>query len=197
MGIDALEIRFRLEKRFGIRFEGEGALVPFHNTADTLCDFVWAKVNGIEPGAPDVQKLYARVNKALQTAGRGWWRSWYGNPRIMDLLGSDDVDEKWNKFQRALGLSLPALARSAGSDDAVVPAECATISRLVQWIIEQHPQRIDWQRPPGTRTRQRPVACISREECWSGVREILAETLGVDPEQVVPDAHLIDELGMC
>jgi acyl carrier protein len=94
MGLDALEIRFRLEKRFGIEIRGPGLNVAFH-TAGSLAELVWQK-----------------LQETLVT-----------------------------------------------------------------------------KRPTGAEQ-------FTREECWEGVREVLADVLVIKPDQIRPDCHLIDDLGM-
>ncbi len=63
MGIDLLEITFRIECRFGVKLEG-GEHFAFHNTAGTLLDLVWQKLNGLQPGIPDISEVYERVHTA-------------------------------------------------------------------------------------------------------------------------------------
>jgi acyl carrier protein len=94
MGLDALEIRFRLEKQFGIEIRGPGLNEAFH-TAGGLAELVWQKLQG---------------------------------PSVTD-------------------------------------------------------------RPTGAEQ-------FTREECWQDVREVLADVLVIKPDQIRPDSHLIDDLGM-
>jgi acyl carrier protein len=53
MGLDALEIRFRLEKRFGIEIRGPRLNVVFQ-TAGSLSEFVWQKLQGPSVTEPPV-----------------------------------------------------------------------------------------------------------------------------------------------
>ncbi len=111
------------------------------------------------------------------------------------MFDDGDVESHRTRFQQALDISLPPLTRSGEWNELSVPPECSTVSRVVQWIISNHPHRVRWLRPPGG-TATRPAANLSREECWSAIREILADTLAIDLDQVTPDAHLVDDLGM-
>lgn len=194
MGIDLLEIRFRLESRFGFKLAG-GECFAFHNTAGTLLDLVWQKVNGLEPGIPDIHEIYERVHAAASETRTRWRLSRPRNARLTEMFDKGDLDLHWRRFQQALDLPLPPLIRSGEWNELTVPPECSTVSRLVQWIIDNHPHCVRWLRPPGGITT-RSAAGPSHEECWSAIREILADTLALDPEQVTLDAHLVDDLGL-
>jgi len=63
MGLDPMEIVFRIEKRFGIdvRDDAQSAF----QTAWTLCEYVWQRLHGILPGIPD----YAELSKRIEDLG--------------------------------------------------------------------------------------------------------------------------------
>lgn len=192
MGLDPLEIAFRLEKRFGIRIRPNPA-VEFL-TAGTLCDAVWQVLQGIQPGTADWAELSKQLDAALPPApDRRWWSR---SATFEELFENGDLENNWRRFQRSLRLSLPPVTCCEKSGKLRLPRGFRTHASVMFWISQNHPDRVTWiteptaiDRPPGAET-------VTREECWLAVREILADVLALDPEQIVPESLLYEDLGM-
>jgi acyl carrier protein len=193
MGLDLIELAMQLETRFRIEFARDEYQTAFSGTAGSLCDFVWQKIQGVQPALLDFQDLHTRVRRALlATPGRPWW---YRGVRVERLLGQTDLARSWDSLQCTLGVSLPALAEDPANGQVGVPAQCASVLRLTHWIAEHCPDRA--KRLKNATTGRAPAAeQMTREECCQGVRQVLADVLDLDPEQVTPQAHLIEDLGM-
>ncbi len=194
MGIEIFEITFQIEKRFGIKFQKGEHAAAFYDTAGTLYEFVWQKLQGVEPAIPDLPRLYREVWKTLNSAPGH--HCWYFGARTERFLGSRELNANWGWLEQSLGLKLPELVRDSASGRIHVPKECETSHRLATWIAKTYPDRVDYLRPVGTTGRPAGWERFTREDCWLGVRDVLAETLCVEPEDVVPEAHLICDLGM-
>jgi acyl carrier protein len=191
MGLDPLEICFRLEKRFGIRIRANSGIAFL--TAGALCDFVWQMLQGVEPGIPDFMELSKQINDALPCfAAQHWWPPATSFESRMERGG---LEESWRQFQRSLGLSLPPLVRCEETHKLRLSRGFRTEAGVALWIVQNHPERVTWHRKPSVTGPPRVAANISRDECWSGVRDTIAEVLATDPGQVTPDAHLIERFG--
>ena len=194
MGLDLIDLGMQLEKKFQIEFDRDEYQTAFCGTAGSLCDFVWRKLHGVEPALLDVRGLYDRIHRVLMAApGRPWW---YRGTRLQRILGQHDLAGAWDWLQRTLAVSLPPLIPDALTGRLRVPEQCTTAYRLMHWMSEHNPDRVNWLKqatstglPPGNER-------ITPEECWLRVREVLADVLAIEPDKVVPEAHLIEDLGM-
>lgn len=193
MGIDMLSITFRLEERFGTSFKGHFPGQAFQ-TAGTLCEFVWLKLQGIQPGMPDFEELRKRVTDALPDAPVR--RGWFPGDEFEASLTNGDLQGNWQRFQQAIRLPLPQLEHDAGTNELRLPRGLRTTASAVIWIVQNHPDRVAWLRKPSPTERPPGADGITHEESWLRVRDVLADVLVVEPEQIVPEAHLIEELGM-
>jgi acyl carrier protein len=191
MGLDPLEIIFRIEKRFGIDIRGDARSA--FQTPGTLCEYIWQRLQGIQPGVPDFQKLWKQIDDALPPAPA--WQWWFQRS-AESRLENGDLEDNWRRFQRTLGVSLPPLVYCEEKDKFCLPRGFRTTPGIILWIIQNQPDRVTWLRKPSTADRPPGAECITHEECWRAVRGILADVLVLDPSQVVPEAHLIEDLGM-
>jgi hypothetical protein len=89
MGVDALDLAFRLEKRLGIKIgQAEGMAVLF-DTAGSLHRYLVAKVRGVYRQVPRIEPLFLEVSQAVnQVTGR--WR----------LSSSFDLNKKFASESR-------------------------------------------------------------------------------------------------
>jgi hypothetical protein len=89
MGLDLIDLGMHLEKRFRIEFDRDEYPTAFSGTAGSLCDFVWEKLQGVQPALLDVHGLYNHLYRTLMaTPGRPWW---YRGTRLQRILGHDDL----------------------------------------------------------------------------------------------------------
>jgi len=89
MGIDGLDLKYRLENRLGIRIEQAELFIAFH-TVDTLYRCLVAKVRGGQQQIPDIETLWLEVSRDLSRLA-GWWR----------LTTSDDLNKRFRPATRA------------------------------------------------------------------------------------------------
>ncbi|MBI3860546.1 MAG: hypothetical protein HY290_01475 [Planctomycetia bacterium] len=193
MGLDIFEISIELERKFGIKFERDEHLAAFCDTAGTLCEFVWQKLQGIRPAIPDLMEIYQQVSDFLNTAPH---RRWFVGGRVERFLSREDLGTDWKWLEQSLGVTLPALVRDAKSGRDCVPRECLTSFQIATWIAKNYPERVVYLRTAVTNDPPAGARRFSREDCWIGVKEVLIDALGVKPHEVVPEAHLINDLGM-
>jgi acyl carrier protein len=194
MGLDLVELAMELEKHFGIKFSNDEYYPAFCDTAGTLCEFVWQKLQGISPGVADFRRLHKELHTHFMSApGRPWW---YRGMNLKRLMSKGDLSENWRWLEQSLGISLPALLRDPSTNRLQIPPECASMSRLMYWIVENHPKRVSWLRSSSAAGRTVEAARFTHEDCWLGVRDAIAEIINIKAEQVTSDSHLIEELRM-
>src|SRR5262249_22274617 len=105
---------------------------------------------------------------------------------LEELFERPITPEQWGAMQQSLACSLPPLEFVQGH--WFLPDDFATIWDLVDRAAHAHP---DWE-PPTTRT-----AAVWREaQIFAGVRCVIAESLGLDLEDVVRKARLKAGLGL-
>jgi acyl carrier protein len=91
-------------------------------------------------------------------------------------------DEAWN----AIAAGRNPFDLTAGEVCAVVEAKCRLRRRVRE--NEAEPPVLDYQRKGAWTT--------DTEDVWAGVRDIIAETIGIKPEQVRPSSWLVRDLGL-
>ncbi len=194
MGIDALDLSFRLEKRLGITTSQPEAIATFFDTVGTLHRYLVAKLNGECRSVPKMEPLFIELVKAVnQITGR--WR----------LTSSLDLNRRfppatraahWQALEEALGVTLPKLEDSGDGVAPRIPQRYSSTIALTYWIAEQYPERVE----------MIPVSCKRRgkiasrnwtdQEVWEILQECICDALGVKPEEVTPEARLVEDLGM-
>jgi acyl carrier protein len=192
MGIDLLEITFRIEKQFGMKIQGDarGAF----QTAGTLSEHVWLRLQGIQSGSPDFGELSKQIDDALPPKSVRRW--WFQSADFEGRFENGDIEENWRRFQKLLGMSLPPLIRCSETKKLRLPRGFRTYASVTLWLLQNHSERMKWHRQPSVTDLPVGAENISRQACWEAVRDILADVLLVDPGQVTPEAHLIEDLGM-
>jgi len=193
MGIDGLDLKYRLENRLGIRFEQAELFIAFH-TVDTLYRCLVAKVRGGQQHVPDIETLWLEVSRDVSRLA-GWWR----------LTTSDDLNkrfrpatraENWRALELALGVALPALEPTPDQSTVQIPQACADLMGLTFWIAEHHPERARWLPLNCQRTGKMAQRAWTDAEIWEIMTECLCAVLGIKPEAVTADARLVEDLGM-
>jgi acyl carrier protein len=194
MGIDALDLVFRLEKRLGITISRHEVIATFFDTVGTIHRHLVAKLNGECLSVPNSESLVTEVAKAVnQIAGR--WR----------LTSSLDLNRRfppatrasnWQALEEALGITLPQLEDSADGVAPRIPQRYSSIIALTYWIAEQYPERVEQIPVSCERTGKMASRTWTDEEVWDILRECICDALGVKPEEVTPDARLVEDLGM-
>lgn len=194
MGIDALDLTFRLEKRLGIKISWAEAVAGVFNTAGTLHGYLVAKLQGEYRELPRIDPLFLEVSQAVNRI-TGWWR----------LTSSLDLNRRfspttraanWHALEDALGLSLPELEQTADDKFPKIPRKCDSVISLTYWIVEHHPERVEWFPASCERHGKMAAHQFSEDEVWAILCECICDALGVKPEEVTPDSRMIEDLGM-
>ena len=144
--------------------------------------------------------------------------------RMDDVIPPDRRRPFLEELSRDMNCPLPPLETGAGEIDSCFPEAIATQRRLLHLLRGHLFQRLKWvpilppvvnetlpkpsignkfvqwtvcgrwpQAPESAPVRETPW---TREELFEIVRQALVETLDVDPNEVTPDAELMDHLGM-
>ncbi len=194
MGIDALDLVFRLEKRLGITISRHEAAATLFDTVGTIHRFLVAKLNGECRSVPKMESLFTEVVKAVnQITGR--WR----------LTSSLDLNRRfppatraanWRALEEALEITLPKLEDSADGAAPRISERYSSVIALTYWIAEQYPERVEQIPVSCERTGKIASRTWTDEEVWDISRECICDALGVKPEEVTPDARLVEDLGM-
>ena len=114
MGLDALDLAFRLEKRFGIVITRDEAYAALFHTAGTTHRYLVAKLDGTYRNAPRIEPLVMEIAAAVnRVAGRWKFTSSLDlNKRFPPATRA----AKWEALETALEISLPKLEKPPGED---------------------------------------------------------------------------------
>ena len=194
MGLDALDLTFRLEKQLGIQIgQAEGIAVLF-GTAGNIHRYLVCKLQGEHREVPRIGPLFEEVVDAVnRIRGKRRMGSSYD---LNKLFPAPQREANWISLERALGIPLPKLEQPANEAFPAIPRECTTVASLTYWVAENHPERAEWfligcERHGKLATRQ-----WTDEEVRAILRECICGALGVKPEEVTYEARMIEDLGM-
>ena len=195
MGIDALDLVFRLEDRLGITISRHEAIASCFSTAGDIHRYLVAKLRGESGQVPRIDLLILEVSRAVRRiAGR--WRWLIPSSNLNTKFPPASRAANWLALETALGVSLPPLEHPADQEFPRIPRQYESAFTLAHWIAEHHPERIEW--IPVSCERKGKMASHSwtEEEIWDILRECICDALGVKPEEVTPDARMVEDLGM-
>jgi len=195
MGMDLLDLTFRLEKRFGIDLESV-ELFYFIDRVSRVEDLVWDHLQGIRPALPVEPRLFAEriIREILSLPGTRKDR--WGPGRLDRMIPGDGRAENWKRLGELLELPLPELRSPTTGTGLNFPKELETVGGLVNWTYKNHRDRLPLSRDRIIGTAPKGAEQFDREAVRRIVREIICDCLGVAPSQVTPDARLIEDLGM-
>lgn len=188
MGLDAIELIFRLEKELGVKIPKDEVAGAFF-TAGTVHRYLVAKLHGKHQEVPDIMPLYQEVDVAVNRITGRWklTRTLNLNKRFPPEVRA----EKWNAMERALGISLPELEHSSR-----IPRECDSTVALTFWLVEHFPERVQWFPVGCERIGTMANRQWSEDEVWTVLCDGICDTLGVSPKDVTYDARMVEDLGM-
>ena len=193
MGLDGLDLRFRLERRLGIKIAYTEALAAFQ-TVRTLHRYLVAKVHGELREIPNIEALFQEVSGAVNRI-TGWWR----------LTSSLDLNRRfapaaraahWHALEEALGVPLPDLEQRRDEEFPSIPVQCDNIVSLARWIAQNHPERAERLPVSCERTGKMATHQWTDDEVWEILYQSLSDVLGIKPDEITPDARLVEDLGM-
>jgi len=194
MGIDALDLTFRLEKRLGIKISWAEGIAVLFDTAGTIHRYLVSKLRGGYRQVPRIEPLFKEVADAVNRI-TGWWR----------LTSSLDLNRRfppatraanWQALEGALGISLPQLEQPADDEFPKIPRQCDSVISLTYWIVEHHPERVEWFPVSCERTGKMATHQFREDEVWAILCECICDALGVKPEEITPESRMIEDLGM-
>lgn len=142
MGIDALDLTFRLEKQLDIKISRPEGIAVLFDTAGTIHRYLVSKLQGEYRQVPRIEPVFKEVADAVNRI-TGWWR----------LTSSLDLNRRfspatraanWQALEDALGMSLPKLEQPADDEFPKIPRQCDSVISLTYWIVEHHPERVEW-----------------------------------------------------
>lgn len=102
----------------------------------------------------------------------------------------------WQALEEALGVTLPILEDSVDGGVPVIPQRYSSLIALTYWIAEQFPERVERIPVSCERTGKMASRTWTDQEVWDVLRECICDALGVKPEEVTPDARMVEDLGM-
>lgn len=217
MGIDLLDVCFRIEKRFGMKIRYQLAVPLQMWTAGDLFEYVWHGLQGEEPawGAWDAKqeilipswKRREQTTAYLSSFQTGWGGLFTIVPSRLDrMIPEDRRLEVWNRVAEIWGVDPPPLlgssplgSSSIDSEIRSFPPRCMTTNDLMDvferaWWIGLFKYQDQWR--PSTTPPPKEAAKWTRESAWEVMVETISYSFGVKPEEVTPEARLIADLGM-
>jgi acyl carrier protein len=194
MGLDAMDIAFRLEKRLGIIIpptEGHA----FASTVENLHRYLMDKLNGVDRDLPVLWPVAKKVWVALRKSS-SWWRCGNNWEDLNKHFNPEQRVEIWRALETELNIKLPDLEYSSNEPYPNIPRIGDSAISLMLWIAEHDPNRVKWVKLSCERSGKMADRNWSEDEVWEILLESLVDGLGVDAEAVTPDARLVEDLGM-
>lgn len=195
MGIDYLDITFRLEKEFGIRIL-EGEQIFLFDRVQTVEELIWDKLQGIQRELPIEPRLYTQQITLAILGLPGCRKDRWGWGSLERMIPEEGRAENWERLGVTLGVPLPELEVSASDSASAFPSELRTVGGLVHWVYLHHRDRIPLFRERSVGEPPAGAERFRREDVRKIVQEVLCEALGVEPSRVTPEARLVEDLGM-
>ncbi len=193
MGIDLMDLAFRLEKQFAIRIDRDEC--AYFLTPGQINWLVSEKLRGRNPPVPDYFGMWDRIQAALKTMPN-YRRGWFEYSNLNRIVPSENRSENWAALGKTLGVPLPPLDDSSGFDPPMIPKSVSSLMSLLSWIMEHHPDRFLWKKPATECVPPADAENWTSESIWEVVRTTISNALGVDEKEVTPTARMIEDLGM-
>ena len=146
MGIDGLDLTFRLEKTFGFQINRkDGEMWFVFQTPGTIHDFVWQRLQGIHPARPIDPWLLSEhiASTAIRLPGAAtqiWIRT------FANIFPVENRLENWKRLGEILNCPLPRLIVTSAETGPQFPKGCRWPSQLVSWLLKNHPDMLPKQR---------------------------------------------------
>jgi acyl carrier protein len=195
MGIDALDLVFRLEKRFGINIGRDEAMASWLQTAGDIHRYLIAKLRNEAGTVPNIFRLITEVSLSVNNV-TGRWRRLIPSTNLNTKFPPATRPAQWQALEAALQVALPQLERTPDQTSPRVPPPVETELGLAYWIAEHYPERVEQLPIDCRRTGEMANHAWTDDEIWDVLRECICDVLGVKPEEVTPDARMSEDLGM-
>jgi acyl carrier protein len=197
MGIDLLDVVFRLEREFQIKISARRESV-FLMRVGWIQFLVTEKLGGRSPAVPDVSAVYRRVGAVVSRYPdrRGFWgRTFDQRSRLSFLLTPESLPQFWCELEDELGFPLPRLCREPDGIAPLPPAGIDNAGSLAAWIAFTCRDVVPHRYPARPSPRPPDADRWTDEAIFLVIRAILVDALSVNEEDVTPEAWLIEDLG--
>ncbi len=192
MGMDGLDLCFRLERRFEIEIDSE-EVIYLYLTPARVEWLVLEKLAGRQPAIVDVPALMAWIMDVLKEVP-GRRTGWMSSRTFERAFPPERRPELWRAFGDQLGVDLPPL-ELPDSDCPRIPRHVSDCRNLAFWFIDNHPDRCPIDRE-GTPLGRLGTGLWQDQKVSAAIVEELCDALGIEPIEVTPDVLMVDELGM-
>ena len=207
MGIDMLDIGFRVEKNFGLKkFRPLPPVGPPLWTAGDLFELIWRGLQGEESAwewapvwelMPHAWELRRQSSSYLRGFHPGW--TIFMPDQLDRLIPVADRPGVWNRLLTLWEVNVPRHVPPASDGGFEFPIGCQTTHRLIDlferaWWESRFQRQDQWR--PSTHPPPPDAHKWTREAAWLTFVEILCESLRVDVDEVTPNATLVGDLGM-
>lgn len=191
MGLDSVELVLRIEEEFSIELP-DGEIMDTRTVGD-LYRVVLSKLE-TTPSCLSSKAFY-RVRTALVECLGLPRRSIRPSTPLDSLIPRTSLIKEWQKIADHSGLALPPLKRRKRWSDAFLgpfassPYTIQTAGDLATIVLTLNYDELS------SKPEQRPK--LTSEDVWKKLVDIFCDQLQLDPDQVVPDATIVDDLGVC
>ena len=207
MGIDMLDIGFRVEKKFGLKkFRPLPPVSPPLWTAGDLFEQMWRGLQGEEPAwefsliwepAKQAWELRRKADDYLRSFHQGWRMFMpHQMDRLIPMAGRAEV---WKYLSALFEVDVTPLDLASTGDEVPFPPHCQTTRQLLDhferaWWDGRVPRQDQWR--PSAHPPPADAQKWTRETAWLAFAEMLCACLGLDDDKVTLEATLIGDLGM-
>ncbi|MBI1311464.1 hypothetical protein GC176_09165 [bacterium] len=193
MGIDGLDMRFRLERRFDISIDSEEQTYLYATPA-RIEWLVREKLADRQPAIIDPHAHGQWMLDALNSIpGRN--TGWLSLMSFERTFPEEHRWRMWEAFGDALKIRLPALELK-DSPCPRIPWHVSDFGKLTFWLLDHHPESFPIKRSGTPLISIGTGRWLKEDEITTGIVDVICECLGVKPIEVTPDTLLRDELGM-
>lgn len=196
MGLESLDLTFRLEKRFDIEIRQTEGMAVLFDTAGTLHRHLVARLRGECRKVPEVEPLFTEVYGAVNRITKRWGLTLSLSTDLNRRLVPAHRVAHWRALEEALGMALPQLEHPPDETFPRVPRHCSSIMGLTYWLADHHPERVDWVPVNCEGTGRNASRQWSEDEVWEALCECICDALGVDRDEITYDARMVEDLGM-
>jgi hypothetical protein len=194
MGIDFIDVHYRLERRFSIRMDSDERFYLLR--AGWIHFLVTEKLRGVNPPIPDTRAILERISDALSAAPdeRGWFGRLFHEDLAFRIPAAERRDH-WQRIEERLGLPLPPLQNVPGEAAPRFPPDCATIRQFLGWVAFTYRDRLPQKDPGGASPPPAGAKTWTDTSLWAAIQDELVDALNVDRTMITPEAWLIEDLG--
>ncbi len=191
MGLDSVELVLRIEEEFSIELPDPE--IRDIRTVGELYRLVLSKVEST-PSCLSSKAFY-RVRRALVECLSLPRRAIRPSTSLDSLLPRSQLAKEWQRVADHSGLALPPLKRRRRWSDkflgpfASSPYTIETAGDLALIVLNLNYAEFS--------ALQEKDHKLTTEDVWNKLVDIFCDQLGLEPDEVVPEATIVDDLGVC